>query len=494
MSTSVHRTIVLSAALTCLAVAMPTAVSADGAWRDPQVISGPTLLPSPSSANACGSLIGDQSWESGPTVAVDPTNGANLVAAWVQDYQDAAEVAWSHDGGAHWTKVVPPTTPCTGGPTTFGNGPTVVSLDSSSVGYGRTPDGRHGVVYLASMVTSNAGDGLGGIIVNRSLDGGRSWSQPTVVDTSTVLGCAHNLCAETGVDGVDVIADPQRPGYAYMIWGRVQIPSFAVWGQYVSRTTDGGRSWSTPVPIPTVDDDLTGTIRVLPDGSLIALMETLPPQTAKIGGVTVGPTMLSISRSTDQGATWSRSIPVAVLDPTDNSFFANAAEGPTGTLYVSWISADPGGASYALQLISSSDGGASWSLPATVRHKSGPPESGFDIAAAPNIAVSAAGTVCITYYDHRNDPDGTNRVTDYWAERSQPDGSWAEDLIAGPFDRSAANSPGSTTDHVLGNSQGLVAWGSGFAAVFTLSAPLPGGNFQLANPPKNTDVFFSARG
>ena len=465
--------------------------SATTAWSDPQVLSGPTLLPPDGAPGSCGSPTGDQDWEKNPTIAVDPTNRANLAVAWVQDWDDAVEVAYSHDGGQHWSKVVPPTTPCTGGPTTFGSAPGVVSAIDPVIGFGLDASGTHGVAYLAWIAQNTNPKCPDGAMVNRSLDGGRTWSQPVMVDETP---CDVAGQPNQAIDGMSLSTDPRRPGHAYITYGKLQAATFAPWEQYTATTSDAGAHWSNPpAEVPSDVTENAGTIQVLPDGSLVDLMESVPPQATREAGATTtyGPYSLYVSRWDDQTRTWSKAAHATDLGTTDQAFFISSAVGPTGVLYVAWVSEDQTTPGYELKLISSTDGGGAWSAPEVVAQHGGAGVRGTDLVAAPAIAVNHNGTIALGFYDHREDPTGTSGKTDYWVDRSIAGGGWAEDRVAGPFNERAATGTDAKTFHTLGDYEGLVPQGGGFVAAFALSAPMGGATFAMATPAHNTDIFFS---
>jgi hypothetical protein len=123
----------------------------------------------------------------------------------------------------------------------------------------------------------------------------------------------------------------------------------------------------------------------------------------------------------------------------------------------------------------SRDGGASWT------RVSSPGVGAY--AFEPAIAVDAHGTVGITWYDLRNDQPGDGALTaDVWFASSRDDGSsWQQTHVAGPTDLRTGALP--RQNHV-GEYQGLAPIrGHGFAAMFTLAAPV------ATDGP--TDIFFA---
>src|SRR5207245_9012646 len=92
---------------------------------------------------------------------------------------------------------------------------------------------------------------LSSVLVAKSSNGGGSWSAPT-----TLIRDPDPLHFN---DKESITADPTRSGYVYAVWDRGTFPSdqrnnrsFIGSHAYrrqpmLSRTTDGGESWSAPV-------------------------------------------------------------------------------------------------------------------------------------------------------------------------------------------------------------------------------------------------------
>ncbi len=224
-------------------------------------------------------------------------------------------------------------------------------------------------------------DGVGGILVTRSTDGGRTW------------GPVRPLIADTDPDVLDdkpaLTADPVRPGHAYAVWTRLsgggtddegfaalRSPAAAaddpsIGPAYFTSTADGGRSWAAPRPIldPGPDAQTTGAqIVVLGDGALVLLTNVITPD---------GVGHLTAVRSTDGGRTWLEPQEIStmrwarVLDPdtgarlrTADFLPSVAADRRRGhpSLYVAWQDSQlTDGAQAQVLLSASHDGGRTWS-------------------------------------------------------------------------------------------------------------------------------------
>lgn len=468
-----------------LAVTTPAIASAGAAPAGgPTVVSGETPLPRPWEANACGSDVEHQDWEQDNYLAVNPTNSANLVAAWQQDWQDAIVVGYSTDHGRSWRTVVPGTTPCTGGITDLGTGQGFSAIDPW-LAFGPSPEsGARSIAYLTSVVLGKNSDSAA--VVNRSLDGGKTWSKPTVL-------AKRSLQSDGAlIDMTNVVADPARPGHAFAAWDELNS-ALATSTVRISRTDDGGAHWSTPKPIRSSQTSFprtVGQLLVLPDidgkPQLVNVFAEIPPQPIRAGTFPIlgssapvtGPTTIYTTRSTDERDTWSEPVPIATVNSAVASQPGTALAPDGRTIYVVWPKYvdDVSRSSFELIYTKSTDGGLSWSEPVTAGETV---QSPLPDLAGGAVSVANDGTVAVLFYDQRNDPpDDAPQITDLWIRLSNDGGrNWAEDHIAGPFDRATA------PDGNIGNYQGLAPTGDGLAATFV-----------LARPPAihgDTDVFFT---
>jgi len=278
-------------------------------------------------------------------------------------------------------------------------------------------------------------------------------------------------------DKESITADPTDSHYVYATWDRLA----AKFGpSYFARTTDGGNTWEPARAIfdPGFSNQtLNNQIVVLPDGTLVDFFTVFNPNPS-----------VAVIRSTDKGVTWSAPIVIApvfadgVVDPEtgtdvrDSATLGSIAAGKQGALVAVWQdSRFSAGARDGIALSRSADGGLTWSAPVRVNHDPGVQ------AFSPTVTIRDDGTIGVTYYDFRNNTaDPTTLPTDIWLAQSGDGVTWRESHVAGPFDLSIAPF---AEGLFLGDYHGLTSVGTTFVPFY---AQTNSGN--LAN---RTDVFAS---
>lgn len=458
-----------------------------------------------------------------PQLAVDPTNTSHAVAVWQQDRYTGsgaraivASVTYNADAvsGASWSAPVAI-------PGFDGSVTTSPYQRYSDPWVSIAPDGT---VYVSSLGFSiSNGVPRTGVLVARSSDGGATWSNPTtLIDNGPPPGGPPT---ELLNDKESVTADPTQPGYAYVVWDRLNMPSdnqnfqashsFAFRTDTLfARTTDGGATWQTQVIFaPQANQQTIGhQIAVLPDGTLVDSFTLLSGSGKQ--PVWAAQNHLAVMRSTDHGATWSAPIlgpaieQVEVTDPdTDDAVRAGeivgdvAVDPNNGNLYLAWSDGCFSNFKHNdIAFSMSTDGGLTWSAPIKINQASTALTDGNQQAFVPSIAVAANGTVAVTYYDFRNNTSAAGVPTDYWlvhasAAFTNP-ASWTGDekrLTNTSFDLELAPLAGG---YFLGDYEGLAAGGNNFYALFTQTGSGPDGksNILFRDPPPATAIIIADPG
>jgi hypothetical protein len=344
---------------------------------------------------------------------VNPVDPNNIVAAWIQGpFQDIVAAA-SFDGGKTWQRVPVPLTTCAGGQYLVA-GDVWLSFAPNGILYGIAGSGN----ASSSLVPE----------VMKSTDGGLHWTASVPPGSSSV---------DPPEDHASITADPTNASLVYAIWNGANSPhsSAAVF----SRTTDRGSTWEPPRAIIETSPQSFiqfSQILVLPNGTLVDLYEFYAQQPN--GPITQ--TSLQLLRSTDHGRSWSSPVNAVTMtplytpegstlvvdpetgqlvqDPTNPSF---AVDMRNGNLYAVWEDGRFSNFQYNdIAFSMSADGGFSWSAPIRVN------QTPLDIPAAsrqafiPSVAVADNGTIGVSYYDFRfNDPT-PGLPTDRWLVQCHP--------------------------------------------------------------------------
>lgn len=237
---------------------------------------------------------------------------------------------------------------------------------------------------------------------SKSTDGGRTWSDPTVI-----------YGRDNGTLGNQLLVLPNGTLADFFVNFVYSNSGGGTWTQALTeiRSTDGGRTWSPP----TVVSPMT------PNGA-------------------VDPLSGEYIRGGDY-------------------LFDVASDPRNGSLYAVWQDSMFEGADQ-VAFSRSTDGGLTWSMPVRVSDSPGATPKDRQ-AFTPSVDVAADGTVGITYYDFRN-----GGLVDYWARTSSDGGgTWSGDtrLTSSSFPATVAPDAGGL---MIGDYEGLAHRGSTFVAAF----------------------------
>ncbi len=362
-------------------------------------------------------LSQDANGEVEPSVAVNPANPNNIATVWFAQSADIGSEAIvsgvSFDGGKTWRNMVIP------GLTIYSGGTRYDGCVNAALTF--APNGD---LYTV-CIRWDRDTGENAITLNMSHDGGRSWSRPHDL--------AHTTDPNLGFDWPTITADPRDSRYVYATW-LIFYPDGSSTTLF-ARSTDGGRTWGTAIPLPNAvptDGTDINWIRVLPNGTLLDFHGEHDYSEP------MGNTLYSLLRSTDRGQTWTAPHPIAslpafpVTDPDNGEEIVNqAAFAPSvpsvavdpcnGNFYMVWEDNRFSNGAYSQIAFSmSDDGGETWSTPIVVNKTPHTIPSGDRQAFHPTVAVSADGTIGVTYCDFRFNDPRPGCATDYWLVTCRP--------------------------------------------------------------------------
>ncbi len=351
-----------------------------------------------------------------PSVAVNPVNPKQVVVA----YQNPAHIAYSTDAGEHWEHAA------NIAPKEFKvSGDVSVTYDNQ---------GHAVLCFIAfnKLGTSNYwghATKTNAVLIHRSLDGGKTW-EPAPIPVSLQP-------QQPGIPFEDkpyIVADTSHGKFAgnlYIAWTRWSLVDSRM---VLSRSTDDGKTWSTPKEIdqtPGLPRDDNGALEgfdgaVGADSTLYAVWAAgnyIQFTTSRDGGKTFakvkhiirsGPTMFAV-----QDFDRANGFPQIAVD-------ARSGDHNHAHLYVTW--SDTRNGDIDVFCARSLDGGKKWSAP--VRVNSDSIHDGADQFFQWLTVDPVTGAVSILFYDRRLDPE--NEKTLVTLARSTDDGqsfqnyAWSE--------------------------------------------------------------------
>lgn len=331
----------------------------------------------------------------GPVIAVNPEHSAHLMLGandWDCNYSTVAGFYGSSDGGSSWNQAC---------------------LHGSAIGLAPTATyDANNNAYIAGVSDSNCNFYCVGL--QKSTDNGSTWSSSVdAVLPLLTLGL---------VDVPELQADisPSSPYEGTIYISATQFDVTVAESQIsVSRSTDGGDTWTTVTADslqvkPSVDQ--FSRLAVGNDGTVYLAWQRcqISDQSLDCGGTRA---KMLLSKSIDGGNTWSPPKVIAAVTLTPDScecaFFGNlpntkesmsnvpviavdnSKDAYAGNLYVSMYNWT--GKQMRVQVVRSRDGGATWEKPVYVS----PTQTQDQFF--PSISVGPSGNVGITWLDRRHD-------------------------------------------------------------------------------------------
>jgi hypothetical protein len=429
-------------------------------WAKYQTVSAPGFKAGPTGKNASVAVGANVnvSNEAGPqsetSIAINPGNPQQIVGGSNEIFRLPMRGYFSRDGGATWGGRDLPLPP---------------PIGTNGFDFGSDPGvawDLHGNVYYSYIVVFFSGGGsINGteMAVARSSDGGQAWTA-----TFFNLGGPGQFNDKPMI-AVDTNPSSPHANTVYVAWDTTANgkggPSSS--GIQLSRSTDGGRTFSTPQAV----SDTHGGQRfgigadpfVGPDGRVYVawhdITNAILVRSSTDGGSTFGAiTTVAPTRIAFDAAIPPQNLRGALVYPACG---ADRSAGPfRGRIYCTWMDNNAHGDT-DIFLAASSSQGATWSAPLTVND-----DGGGSFQFNQWLAVDpVTGAVDMSWNDSRNDP--TNASTDvYFTHSSNGGASVAPNVkvTTAPTNETAA---GADLGNQYGDYEGIDALGGSVHPIWT---------------------------
>jgi hypothetical protein len=329
------------------------------------------------------------------TVDVNPLNSKNVVGG-ANDYRMGGSFSGLYatsDGGRHWYDTLHVLPSLQNAEMLDSSGDPAITFD------------REGTVYLASIAFNRADD-TNGIWVNRSTNGGFSWSRPCVPFVSppgTPIRCGGPGDARHPGDGTVVFqpeneAKPPFPASVANFSVTFHDKEYIGAGPRPAGVTATCFDPATKTPIPAGSAGCPNEV-IGPDRLYVTWTAFNNPSGAP-GAIVSG--TIEVSYSDDRGRSWSprRTISgsapfcIGLTAPTvcdDNQFSVPTVSPATGHVYVAWENFNTTGITSQWLAARSQDGGATWQGPFFVT-----PSYDNTLRGRPDCVARGSGSATLT--------------------------------------------------------------------------------------------------
>ncbi len=356
-------------------------------------------------------------------IAVDPGNFSNLLAATQDIIFGRAAVftnvkyAFSSDGGVTWDESFTPTDPATGLVLT-GDGHSWTFNGDPVVGMDRLGNAYLALLY-ASFDANGVSDGSGIYVAADTIKHLEKIRSGGAFPASQIYRVFSLFNPGVSEDKPWVGVDNSSSAYAgnvYVTWTHFDHDQTAI---FLSRSTDQGRTWSLPVRVRADTQQAPvqwSQVAVGPSGEVYVVYLRYEDAINA---------RLYLAKSVDGGGTFSPALPITppfkVLNFAStyrkSSLPALAVSPTNGNVYVAYPDQPDNTVGAEVEFIRSTDGGASFSAPLTINDVS----TGHQFM--PAITVDGAGILHAMWFDTRNSPDGSSAYFDIYATFSTDGGA-----------------------------------------------------------------------
>jgi hypothetical protein len=235
--------------------------------------------------------------------------------------------------------------------------------------------------------------------ISKSTDGGATFGPPALVPVTSLTPFSFE---DKEFLAVDATNSPFNNNIYVTFTNLNPDPNLGI-PIFLSRSTDGGTSFSTPILVSASTDFCQGSEPVVgPNGEIyVAYMKFFP-----------GPPVVLVAKSTNGGQSFGTPVTVAPLEPIGfgggtlqgnfrvNSFPRIDVDPVNGHVYVVYSSNPTGPDGSDIFFTRSTNGGATWSNPVRVNDDNTTNDQFF-----PDIAVNGERLIEIIWYDRRGDDD-----------------------------------------------------------------------------------------
>lgn len=395
-------------------------------------------------------------------------NGSTIVMAFqVGRFYDggSSNIGWatSTNGGATWTSgFLPGITVYAGGSWDRVSDPTVAY------------DSTHHVWMIASLTINT--NGPNGVVVNRSTDGGLTWSNPVTVSVGASNSAYDKDWVVCDNWRHNAIAQSIYTGRCYVEWDDAALGSGNV---RMSTSTNGGLTWGAPNGPSSGQFDIGGQPLVQPNGNVVVPI--------------IDGSDIAAYTSHDGGQSWSSVKDITPIEAVNDGgdirggLLPSAEVDANGTVYVVWSDArfEPGNNANDIVMTTSGDG-ITWSavqrIPIDPVSATAVDHLLAGIAVDKGTSGAAAHLGLVYYYV----PQGTSctlstcQLDVGFVSSTNGGGTWsAPSQLAGPMNET----------WLANTNQGYMV-GDYFSASFANGNCFP--VFSVAAPPPSSGVFSQA--